>query len=54
MVDGPSESLGIESQALDAVTDGVLFVTGKQPSAALDRLQGLFGQKRIKLVVGNP
>jgi len=54
VVDGPSESLGIESQALDAVTDGVLFVTGKQPSAALDRLQGLFGQKRIKLVVGNP
>jgi len=51
VVDGPSESLGIESQALDAVTDGVLFVTGKQPSPALGRLQALFGQKRIKLVV---
>ena len=54
VIDGPSESLGVESQALDAVVDGVIFVSGKQESPLLARVQGMFGQKRFKTVVSSP
>jgi len=54
VIDGPSESLGVESQALDAVVDGVIFVSGKQDSPLLARVQGMFGQKRFKTVVSSP
>ena len=53
IIDGPSTSLQVESQALDAVTDGVIFVSDKPGTPALARVQSLFGQKRISLVVNN-
>jgi Mrp family chromosome partitioning ATPase len=51
VIDGPSASLPIESQALDAVADGVVYVCGKQGSAALAELQALFRPKRLQTVV---
>ena len=51
LIDGPNSSLEIESQALDAVADGLVFAAESAQSAALARVQSLFGQKRIKVVV---
>jgi Mrp family chromosome partitioning ATPase len=51
VIDGPSSSLSVESQALDAVTDGVLFVCGKTSSPALSATQALFGEKKLRTVV---
>ena len=53
LIDGPSSSLEIESQALDAVADGVIFAAESERSPSLARVQSLFGAKRIKVVVGN-
>ena len=53
LIDGPSTSLEIESQALDAVADGVIFVSDNDLTPSLARVQSLFGQKRIKVVVSN-
>ena len=54
VIDGPSASLGIESQALDAVTQGVVFVCRSEGSPSLGRLQALFGDKRLKTLVTSP
>jgi len=54
VIDGPSTSLPVESQALDAVVDGVLYVCGQQGSPALARLQSLFRAKRLQSVVTSP
>ena len=54
VIDGPSASLPIESQALDTVADGVVYVSGKQSSPALAELQALFRKKRLQTVVTNP
>ena len=54
VIDGPSGSLEIEAQALDSVTDGIVFVCGKGGTPFLARHQALFGEKRIKTVVTNP
>ena len=51
VIDGPTASLQIESQALDAVTDGVVFVTGRSGVASLPALEGLFREKRFRSVV---
>jgi tyrosine-protein kinase Etk/Wzc len=51
VIDGPSSSLNVESQALDAVTDGVVFVCGKMGSPALSATQSLFREKKLKTVV---
>jgi len=51
IIDGPTESLSLESQALDSVTEGVVFVCGPDGSPSLDRLQREFKDKRVKLVV---
>ncbi len=53
LIDGPNSSLEIESQALDAVADGLVFAAESEQSVALARVQSLFGQKRIKVVVTN-
>jgi Mrp family chromosome partitioning ATPase len=52
VIDGPSTSLEVESQALDAVVDGLVFAS-ERVTPRLTRVQSLFGQKRISLVVGN-
>jgi len=54
VIDGPSASLPVESQALDAVANGVLYVCGKQGSPALAPLQALFSEKRLQTVVTSP
>ena len=54
IIDGPTASLQVESQALDAVTDGVVFVCGKSGSPALATVQSLFRDKKIKTVVTSP
>jgi Mrp family chromosome partitioning ATPase len=54
VIDGPSTSLPVESQALDAVANGVLYVCGKQGSSALAQLQALFSEKRLQSVVTSP
>jgi Mrp family chromosome partitioning ATPase len=54
VIDGPGASLPVESQALDAVADGVLYVCGKQGSPALAKLQALFREKRLQTVVTSP
>jgi Mrp family chromosome partitioning ATPase len=54
VIDGPTGSLQVESQALDAVTQGVVFVCGKAGSPALAQLQSLFREKKIKTVVTSP
>jgi Mrp family chromosome partitioning ATPase/uncharacterized protein involved in exopolysaccharide biosynthesis len=47
VIDGPTESLEIESRAIDAVIDGVVAVCPANGSAALARIQRLFGPKRF-------
>ncbi len=54
IVDGPTATLQVESQALDAVTDGVVFVCSKAGSPALATVQSLFRDKKIKTVVTSP
>jgi len=54
VIDGPSSSLPIESQALDAVANGIVYVCGKQGSPALTQLQALFREKRLQTVVTSP
>jgi len=54
VIDGPTTSLPVESQALDAVANGVVFVCGKQGSPALAQLQALFREKRMQTVVTSP
>jgi Mrp family chromosome partitioning ATPase len=54
IVDGPTATLKVESQALDAVSDGIVFVCGKAGSPALAPMQSLFVTKRIKTVVTSP
>jgi len=54
VIDGPSSSLPVESQALDAVADGVVYVCGKQGSPGLAQLQALFRDKRLQTVVTSP
>ena len=54
IIDGPTASLQVESQALDSVADGVLFVCGKAGSPALASTQALFREKKIKTVVTSP
>jgi len=54
VIDGPSASLSVESQALDAVADGVVYVCGKHGSPALAQLQSLFREKRLQTVVTSP
>jgi len=54
VIDGPSTSLAVESQALDAVADGVVYVCGPQGSPSLAQLQAMFRQKRLQTVVANP
>jgi len=54
VIDGPSTSLPIESQALDAVANGIVYVCGKQGSPALTQLQALFRDKRLQTVVTSP
>ncbi|MEI9953209.1 MAG: hypothetical protein WDO74_30575 [Pseudomonadota bacterium] len=51
--DGPSSSLSLEAQALDSVSDSVLFVCKEKErgSPSLKRLEALFGEKRFKSVV---
>ena len=47
IIDGPTESLEIEFRALDAVIDGLVSVCPANGSAALTRIQRLFGPKRF-------
>jgi Mrp family chromosome partitioning ATPase len=54
VIDGPSSSLAVESQALDAVANGVVYVCGKQGSPALPQLEGMFKEKRLQIVVTSP
>jgi len=54
VIDGPSASLPVESQALDAVAHGVVYVSSKQGSSALAQLQALFRDKRLQSVVTRP
>ncbi|HKO48386.1 MAG TPA: hypothetical protein VJV79_11710 [Polyangiaceae bacterium] len=54
VIDGPSSSLPVESQALDAVANGVVYVCGKQGSPALAQLQAMFRDKRLQTVVTSP
>jgi hypothetical protein len=54
VIDGPSASLPVESQALDAVANGIVYVCGKQGSPALASLQALFSEKRLQTVVTSP
>ena len=54
VIDGPSASLQVESQAVDAVADAVVFVCGKSGSPALGSLQSLFSDKKFKTVVTAP
>lgn len=54
IIDGPSTSLAVESQALDAVADGVVYVSGQHSSAARTELQSLFREKRLQTVVTSP
>lgn len=54
VIDGPGVSLPLESQALDAVADGVVFVSGGKSSPALAGLQAMFHEKRLRTVVTNP
>ena len=54
IIDGPSASLAVESQALYSVADGIVFVCGRDGSPSLARLQTLFGEKRIKTIVTSP
>ena len=54
VIDGPSASLALESQALDAVSNGVVYVCGKQGSPALAQLQAMFSEKRLQTVVTSP
>jgi Mrp family chromosome partitioning ATPase len=51
VIDGPSASLPVESQALDAVANGVVYVCGKQGSPSLASLQSMFSEKRLQTVV---
>jgi len=51
VIDGPSTSLQVESQALDVVADGIVYVGGKPASPALAQLQALFNDKRLQTVV---
>jgi Mrp family chromosome partitioning ATPase len=54
VIDGPGASLPVESQALDAVANGVVYVCGKQGSPSLAQLQALFREKRLQTVVTSP
>jgi len=54
VIDGPGASLPVESQALDAVANGVVYVCGKQGSPALAQLQALFRERRLQTVVTSP
>ncbi|HEY3253308.1 MAG TPA: hypothetical protein VGJ91_05150, partial [Polyangiaceae bacterium] len=54
VIDGPSASLPIESQALDAVSNGVVYVCGKPGAPGLAKLQALFRAKRLQTVVTSP
>jgi Mrp family chromosome partitioning ATPase len=54
VIDGPSASLQVESQALDAVCDAVIFVCGKNGSPALVPLEALFPVKKFKTIVTAP
>jgi len=51
VIDGPTESLSLEAQALDAVADGIVFVCGADGSASLAGLQAEFTDKFLKIVV---
>lgn len=51
IIDGPTASLQVESQALDSVSDGVVFVCGKAGSPALPALQALFRDKKFTTIV---
>ena len=51
VIDGPTESLSLEAQALDAVADGIVFVCGADGSASLAGLQAVFTDKFLKIVV---
>ena len=44
----------MEARALDSVSDGVIYVGGKAGSPSLQRVQSLFGEKRISTVVVSP
>ena len=54
VIDGPSTSLPVESQALDAVANGVVYVSNRPGSPALAQLQALFREKRLQTVVTGP
>lgn len=54
VIDGPSTSLPVESQALDAVSNGIVYVSDKPTSPGLSRLQALFREKRLQTVVTGP
>jgi len=54
VIDGPSASLPVESQALDAVANGVVYVCGREGTTALAQLQSLFREKRLQTVVTSP
>jgi Mrp family chromosome partitioning ATPase/uncharacterized protein involved in exopolysaccharide biosynthesis len=54
VIDGPSSSLDIESQALDAVAGGVVLVSGSETSPGLIRLQSMFSGKRFTTFVTSP
>jgi len=54
VIDGPGTSLPVESQALDAVANGIVYVCGKQASPALARLQAMFREKRLQTVITSP
>ena len=51
IIDGPTASLHVESQALDSVSDGVIFVCGKAGSPALATLQALFRDKKFATII---
>ncbi len=51
VIDGPTSSQGIDSGALNAVVDGLITVSPTEGSAAVARVQALFGRKRFTAVV---
>lgn len=51
VIDGPTASLQVESQALDAVTNAVVIVGGKTPTPALGQLDAMFRGERFKTMI---
>ncbi len=54
VVDGPTNSIEVDSNAIGAICDGLVTVCPQKGSAALAEVQALFGRKRFSAIATSP